>query len=83
MIKVRATQTGFYQCLRKPGGKPFDVPEDLFSGAWMEPVPEGTGKSRKATGAKAKSRKAGNKSAEKPAEQEPDKSEQPDDSPEQ
>lgn len=82
MIKVRATQTGFYQCLRK-AGETFDIPEDLFSGAWMEPVSEGTGKSRKATGAKVKSRKAGNKSAAKPAEQEPDKSEQPDDSPEQ
>lgn len=77
MIKVRATQTGFYQCLRKPSDPPFDVPEELFSGSWMEPVNEGTGKSRSASGGKGKSRKAGNKSAEKPAETEPSPGETP------
>jgi len=60
-MKVRATQLGYYKVLRYPGDV-FEVPDNLFSKRWMEPVPEA--KADAAKPAKAKAEKAEKKEQE-------------------
>lgn len=43
-IRVVATDVGFYQRIRHPNEKPFEIPEELFSSQWMQRVsPAATG----------------------------------------
>lgn len=39
-MKVKATERGFYECLREVG-ETFDIPKDMSLGSWMEKVKPG------------------------------------------